>query len=667
MINKIKEHDKLLYLFSMLLFIGSLFSAFSIKSVHADWGAGAVSDCVSGCYVSNLHWERQNIRSKSQEVYTSRGWMSIERYFQLNNFTSSMLNDFLNAEDQFMIVNGGFKPIGVLTWNVDTHPLDKFPGLSQEQSARARAMMKSKVPGFQHHPLVAWGLFGETKKLCTGSQICVCNTGSGPKVTYSSSTQKDNTSITGEYSYYIQITPVKPVGFENLSAEEKTQWYATHQTQRSSVKLTEFGTFVRNFNFGSINGQSGSDSAWNNFVSQAQRLATKDINDTLELNEANKKGFQRGGVFTISTMVKRVTISASTTTQYKTTYDCVDKGNGTTQYQKVSGPVAVSKTISNPKFSDTGGNSSTSNSSFININSNTGYTPKTSYQIMNVRCNRDLFNRVVARTNSKNISYGSGSASTAQSPIVKYSTATFYNNLDINFFYGGQDCDFKCSATPTGQSAGPNDASANVQNRGNNQSKYGAQTVDGNSNDKFSFFRDNVSHETRLDVWHPNSLNSDVTYNQDTPAFKTTVTLDTSGTPKGELFRLLDDSNSILIDGKNMTNVASKTLDRQLNRLNWQASYSSEKGKEHKVNVHYAYKVKIKTTVPIPSTNGVNSSVVVDTENLDISCTNTYNTTEPTKATIYGTPAESGYKPKTSFDKANNKYLTVGFVKSSAE
>ena len=674
--KKFFEHNNTYLIITSFVALFSLFFSFNVNITYAGNDGTSGNNCGASCLSFNHYWKKTNFRSRRETLPLLRKNGTIVYVYVDNFFNNSLVttpqyqvDDFLNSPDQWILSRvpgegGGFFYLNNESFNWGSRSVQvsyPFEGRSVNRSIEIyQEVIDKRGQRFKDKGFAVYGKFPVSSNLCTET-VCTCEVGSGPKRKSlgreHSSFEADKVKVSGDYSYQITITPVKPIGFEKLSKEEQAEWLATHKSQKTEPKLTAFGEFVRNYNYNNFSGQIDSQKLWDEFKRQAEQKSKEEIKtENINLSEENLKGFQRGGAFTITTNVKKVTISGSVTTDYIGIYDCIKGSDGKGHYQLKS-KVASRTLVSEP---NSGGVSKS-----INFDTIGGYTPKYSYQIINVRCNRNYFSDLVRNTKSTITSGSKNLSSSAQSPLVENGIATFYNNLDTIFFYDGKDCIFKCSASPTGQSAGPNDASNNIQNRGNNQTKYGAQTIDGNSNDSFSFFRDNIFKVVRVDVWHPIVDNNEMSYNADTPAYKTKFILRKAGTPRAELFSVTDESGNVIL--KDFPTNSTLTLNGQRNKFGYQGGYASEKDKEHRTNLRFTYSVNTKISVPTLNVYGVVSSTDYDTEALDVTCYTTFNTTVPQRASVAHGPKANNYKDNSDFNNEDNKTLKVGFVKASAE
>ncbi len=680
--KKFFEHNNTYLIITSFVALFSLFFSFNVNITYAGNDGTSGNNCGASCFYFNYYWRKTNIRSRWETLPLLRRngtivYIFAKDFFNNENITTPQyqVDDFLNSPDQWILSRvpregGGFFYLNNDNFNWGSRSVQVSYPFEERSVNRSieiyQEVISKRGQRFKDKGFAVYGKFPVSSNLCTET-VCSCEVGSGPKRNSlgreHSSFEADKVKVSGDYSYQITITPVKPIGFEKLSEEEQAEWLATHKSQKTEPKLTAFGEFVRNYNYNNFSGQIDSQKLWDEFKRQAEQKSKEEIKtENINLSEENLKGFQRGGAFTITTNVKKVTISGSVTTDYIGIYDCIKGSDGKGHYQLTS-KVASRTLVSEPNANAEDGSQAVPRG--VNFDTIGGYTPKYSYQILNVRCNRTDFDALVRNTNSKVTSGAKTLSSSAQSPVVNNKIATFYDKLDTRFFYEGKDCVFKCSADPTGQSAGSNDASNNVQNRGNNQTKYGAQTTEGNSNDSFSFFRDNIFKVVRFDVWHPIVDNQEMSYNADTPAYKTKLILDKTGTPKAELFSVTDEAGNIIL--KDFPTNSTLTLNGQRNKFGYQGGYASEKGKEHRTNLHFTYSVNTKISVPTLNVNGVVGSTDYGTEALDVTCDTTFNTTTPQGASVAHGPKANNYKDNSGFNNDNNKSLKTGFIKASAE
>lgn len=671
MIEKIKENK----IFSFLLMIISLVgivSSLNIKTASAaDWngsGNGCYGNCSGDLYAAE--WKDVKGATKYSLYYTygSAGYQVQWYLYSFFEARGGDLDAFLRAEEQYIFMVKRYSnyhwsiPLKLnLSWSEDDTGYDyTLPYKNLAESRRIYDSLSSwERKQVLNHPFVLYGKFGKPCETKGGACKCVVGE-TRPSYTKNQNKKTNDKSVTIDYSYRVVISPVKPKGFESLSKEDKDEWLKTHVTQELTPELTEAGKFIQKFNLGEIKGSYDSSEKWDSLSAKLKDLNNKEqFNSNVNLNSQNLKGFQRGGVYTITTYVKQVTVQASTSDIVRVDTSCVLTGTNSSDWKTKE--TAIKKTVSDANVD---GNN---NVKSVQISGNTGYSPRKSYQILNVRCNKTEFQKMVERTGSTVFSFGEGTASTAQSPVAKNRVATYYNDLNTDFFYNGKECNFKCNASPVGHPRGGNDSARNIQNNGDNTKNYGAQSSF-ISNNSFTFFRDNQVNLIRYDIWHPTSLPGDIAFNEaENTAYKTTVTLDPNGTPSGELFNFLDDSNHVLLAGATLKSNNSVTLNGQYNKFGYQGAYSSEKDHEQKTNLYHVYKVAVKTNVPTLGPNGLTNKTVQSTESLSMSCPNLFNTTDSVNAEIYNGPKEDNYKPVTRFNASSNRYTSVDFVKTSAE
>lgn len=523
--------------------------------------------------------------------------------------------------------------------------------------------------------------------------IGYCYPGSKPTYTFVEKTASGPKEIKGPYSVFVRVDPVKPQGFEKLSDEQKSHWEKTHKSQIVGPVLTPFGEYLDK-NRETINelkalgksGGIGEDSnyrkLWDKFEREANEAIAKGIpNVDVVLTAENKEGFGRGGAFTFTETVKEASISTIHNQDLYDRYECVTKYRSEIEFVEVSSNEKYDTEINGKYYRfdyvqkpyqviEKTGSKVKKDGEYtdgvLRIES-PNYTPNRSFQELNVRCNIDEFNILVSRTNSTVQTLGSGHGSaTAQSPTVEKSIATFYNDLTTDFYYNGKSCNtiIGCSINFSSSSQ---EISFNKGKSGNMiGDSFGAQSEDKTSS-KFSFFRDNVSREIRNDIWGPviKTNPAEITETRFDPTM-TFITLDTKATPTGEMFTLENKDRKTIIDGNQLSTKNALMFEGTENRFNWKAKWASEKDRPHRMNVKYAYKIKMKnTTINKFNRNGVETGE--DEYVLDVYCDVTLNTDSEVEPIIKNQPKEEEYKPFNEFNDNENKFIEVNFVKSSAE
>lgn len=520
-----------------------------------------------------------------------------------------------------------------------------------------------------------------------------------PTYRYTHTADRGNPKITGDYSVLVKVEPVKPAGFEKLTAQQQADWEATHKTQIEGPVLTPFGEYldknrdtIRKLKEYGKSGGVGVHSSyrrlWEKFARGAQEAAAKPLPKLdIQMSDENKEGFGRGGTFTFSEQVKKATVSTNHAQDLYDKYECVQTsqdrdlyipvpkgqhdttrpdGNGGTIYLRHDPVTIITGRVQKTRSNVERDGNFTKNGVFNVIG--TDYNPTVSYQMLNVRCNIDDFRSLAARTNSEILTFGSGNGSaTAKSPIVKNSLSTAYNDVDVDFYYSGKSCNqiWGCSTSPN--AGGVGDASYNKQDKGDIDGvSFGAQSKEKISSN-FEFFRDNVPNLIRNDVSVPADRNVGEEIGEwQKAATATFITLDPTGTPAADMFTLQDEDEKTLITGKELPSKNYLLFDKEVNKFNWKASWASEKDRPHGMNIRYAYKPIIKNT-SVEAWNRENASTGITQYNLDIFCDVEFDTLEVKDPIIKNTPKSEPYQPITKFNNDKSKTLKVSFVKSSVE
>lgn len=509
-----------------------------------------------------------------------------------------------------------------------------------------------------------------------------CDIGFGNKYE-KTSTSSANDTVTGPYSVMVTVYPQKPVNFSSLTPTQQQEWKRTHRVQSKGPVKTPFGKYLDSNRAklrqlkelgksGGVGENSNYRKAWEEFASGARKAASEPIPElSVQLDKANLEGNTRGAVFTYVEQVKNATVSTVHQQDLYTEYDCVMKTfykeakvkdkNGKIKKEKVP----YYRTVRKPVKKNAKIDGSYAKSEVVAITAD-GYTPRTSYQTLTVKCNKDGFDSIVASTGSTVISETTA-AQSAKSPTVQGRFASFYNSLDKSFFYSGKSCDDIYGCTPEPISTVNDDRVNNKLNTGAlvNADSYGAQADNKNAS-QFAIFRDNIAKAIRNDVWYPKyKAGTGLTYDN-SPATRTYLVLDKNGTPNGDYFELQDVNGKVLLDGKSLQSKWHTVLSGQVNTFKWRSSWASEAGKPHKLNTIYGYKPTIAST--IPASYGKDGGSNVDrTSVLDLLCLTKYNTIEMSKPIVVNGPKELTNETFSQFQNSVYSYYAVNFVKSSAE
>ena len=512
-----------------------------------------------------------------------------------------------------------------------------------------------------------------------------CDIGEGP-LSQPATPIPSEINVSGTYSVMLTLTPVKPIGFEKLDKKQQDEWYATHQSQQIGPYLTPYGKFLSE-HMGEIQALQGQpDSAWQSMQSQIEATIAQPYNlETLTLNDANLKGIQRGGAYTITEYTKPVSLRVQKQTEQYDTYGCdwetyttweyerdpqtgyYKKDEDTGRFKEV--PVEKWRTRYSYKGRITGETYITSITDSGMSWDTGGYPPSNSFQIVSVRCNASELAKLIAATGSTAYSGNTRASSSAQSPKVSGTIATFYNHLTKEFFYDGTDCErnTECQLSPHILTNNPNDPNYKPESGDVGETPFGAESK-GVRSDHFTFFRDNVENLITNDVWAPNisKMYQDFVVKEATPN-ATYLTLSKEGTPRGEMFNIEDVHNNVVIDGNKFPTINYYVAKQKENQFNWKASWSTDQDYPHKANIKYGYRLHVVTTVPTLNASGIVGTSTKSDEFIDVFCGMLIDKRQPNKPIVYNKPDEYDYKPFTEFDNTKGKYITVDFVKTSAE
>ena len=342
MIDNIKNNKAFSLLLLFVSVIGIL-SSLNVKVVSANGnynssGESCKANCGGDFY--DAGWRDVKGVHRKSIFKTIRGtpW-HLESFFQAKG---EDIDKFLAAEEQYIFFMKDSSssdwgiPLGInLGWTDDDSGYDYvLPGKSLTESRRIYDSLSSRERYLAlNHPFILYGKF--SKPCETRGGACKCAIGeTKPSYTRNQNYKNNDKSIAVDYSYRVVITPVKPKGFESLSKEEQEDWKKTHIAQELAPELTEAGKFIRSFNLGEIRGTYNSSEQWDDLVNKLKDLNNKEpYNGNVNLNAQNLKGFQRGGVYTITTYVKQVNVQASSSDIVRVDTSCALTGDNSSDWK----------------------------------------------------------------------------------------------------------------------------------------------------------------------------------------------------------------------------------------------------------------------------------------------------------------------------------------------
>lgn len=478
-------------------------------------------------------------------------------------------------------------------------------------------------------------------------------------------TSIQNDIISGVYSYYIKLIPIKPDGFETLSKEQQKEWEETHIEQALPPQKTELANFLEENKEKIVKLQEENDYLKNLSIEDEEKeenidrrnkynadiLALKRIINELneesnevmnfEFDEDNKKGLSKGGVFTVIVMQKKIAVSFNH--GFKSVIEREECDDGSSE-------LVDSKPYTHLMSTD------------LDIIVQNDYTIESSYQILSARCNRDNVTELAKDTESEILS-DNNLITVLQSPKVSQAKAEYFNNIDISFFFNPSDkgsCAklYSCTSKPTttGQETDKNTYLSSVNNQlGATSNNKGAS--------KFVFFRDNTDHIIRNNIWYLTKQDNDDNILSSKKAEITIINLNKNGTPNGDNFKLLDKNNNVILTGNELKDKNIKILDNEHNYFNWQGKFASDNKYPHKFKLNYMYNV-------VSNFEGVNTFNIngVNTENqstlINVTCPVKLDSKNDFTPTYFNMPKEFDETDikDVLFDKT---HIEVGFVKSS--
>lgn len=402
-----------------------------------------------------------------------------------------------------------------------------------------------------------------------------------------------NDIISGIYSYYVKLIPVKPEGFETLSQEQQEEWERTHIEQALPPQKTELADFLEENKETITKLQEENDYLKGLTIEEEEQeenidrrnkynadvLALKqvinDLNDesneamNFEFDEDNKQGLSKGGVFTVIVMQKKIAIGFNHGFKSEVEREECDDG---------SSEIIDSKPYTHLMSTD------------LDIIVQNDYIIESSYQILSARCNHDDVQELANTTGSEVISENN-LITVLQSPKVTEDKAEYFNDIDISFFFNSSEkgsCSnlFSCTSKQTQD----NKESDNNTYLSSVNNQLGA-TSNNKGASKFIFFRDNTNHIIRNNIWYLAKKDEDDNIVSSQQAESTIVNIDKNGTPNGENFKLLDKEGNTVFTGNDLQNENVKILDGEHNHFNWQGKFASDNNYPHKFRLNYMYNV----------------------------------------------------------------------------
>lgn len=475
-------------------------------------------------------------------------------------------------------------------------------------------------------------------------------------------------AVEGVYSVEVKVSP-----FDNF--------VGSLHSQTTNVVLTPLGQYIEankgliaqmvaGDKSGAFDEGSNYRTTWEAFLNGAQNAAAQGVQDIpLNISDANKKGLSKGGGIRVSENLKRVSIASSHWQDKYLEYHCVTEirqGQGHYishgEYPPMSGDPDEQLTYTD-SWTETYSYPVTIWKYVDRVSIDGNYTQSNVTPIIGAPYESKSWTHRTVRCNT-----GAFTSSTGGNELVT-------GNKDFYFSPGqcqdGPNAVFKCYVDPLhgkGMSGEIQKNKAASHKKDDKSGKFGAYAEDEKIvGQSFQFFRDNKSHPIRLDVWFPTSTDSRVEL-APSPT-RTLITLSKTGTP-GKLFVLEDANKNTLANGEEI-NSGKNTFDfaGTANLFYWKSSWASDLGFPHGMNSEFAYKPKIRATVP----SQVNQHRITGTEDIstviDVSCQSHYSTLE-SKSIVKNRPEEiSNYRTeiKTTFDNSDSKALKVSFAKSSSD
>lgn len=597
---------------------------------------------------------------------------SIERHVRDAGGNDKFLSDCQHSEYLWYLRSGGNG-----FWAIYTDgATQNVPWLPGQQDPRRSG--DSRWGDYLNSQGNLWGS-GRVNIICSGTFKPQERNNSSTE--YKTDSQK--LTLKGTYATSTTVAPVRTAEYMTYTAAQKQEWNDTHENQESDSLLSPFGIWY-NANLKRINaleGKSGND--FKNSKAQIESEAKAAIakgqeHPTVTLSDKNRKGFAKGGVINVIEAEREQKIEIGNSRDLKKTSTWVE--------QLINGRwVEKSGTRRDSGWVETGVKGQKPSAIL------TSPVGKSFWQMLHAKCNdygmtsvgNDLGNQAI------NVSGSSKSASETlhtkayssqrdlQLGNVSSSTESFRSTSYDTFYNQTEGClpVIDCVSDPTAEGSG-SDSVNNIQDNGEKRDgTYGAQAqaVIGAENkilssDAFTFFRDNDTHNVRVDLWYPrlNTEGTGITIDAK-PTLYSRFFFDKAGTPSKDLFTVYNNKNKVL-DGNDVAKGKGLLFNSEVTTLGVAAQWASDEGKPHRYNADWVSEPSVANTVytTVDGKGGASNSQT-DTSKIRVYCPMSLNTKEINKPAIDPDPSPSNpVLPLHEFNADANKSVAVDFVRAGS-
>lgn len=402
-IQKYKLTDVFVFLVSLL----GVISFSNVKKVSAEYVSnGGTHNSFVQYIIYDAHWQKvgDNIRSGGQSFplatyYANWNTATVDTFFdKMNNADSkARKKDFLSARDRWVPwvhsnYGSGISPVN--TWSGGIRNiLGNFPNDDGRTNEIYNEMFR-KIPNFNEKGSFVYGYFTNRECSQQDNKTCTCKVGDRkPTRVENRNYQTNREFIDIDYSYRVVATPVKPKGYDSLTDEQKQAWLETHQTQSTAPSLTAAGQYLTSFDKNTIQGAYDSKEKWDDLMKRFNDLNNQNTTSgQIQFTPNNQKGIAKGAVYTVTTYVKKVRLQASVTDH--TQVDTVCEKTSDFHSKWVEHTKVLKELYSDLNTND------------VDVMADTGYYPKTSFQILSVLCNKKgaktITNTIISKAKDSN-------------------------------------------------------------------------------------------------------------------------------------------------------------------------------------------------------------------------------------------------------------------------
>lgn len=496
--------------------------------------------------------------------------------------------------------------------------------------------------------------------------------------------------ISGVYATMMIVSPVVPDGFDTLSQSQQEEWLRTHHPQSGEPRLTDLGLAIQKSSkegtFRAIQ-ESGPEQGRKLFTSLSNAISQKLIGEDyldgmIELTPENRKGFARGGAFTVTRLVKRVSITYDSSKRTRENYGCQEQFSHYIEFKRLETcrdnekpdtlankcyhtkyrPVYVPKKVvtfkddePNPPSVVDPNNVASPYADNLKITVSDDWVPDQSFQVIAVRCNSTALKNRLKDVGGE-ILQDERLVTVGKSQVVENDYAKFFNDLPMSFYYSGEECkkSMTCSTHPR-QALKNSDAKQNQQSKNMIKEDYGAQ-LNYRSSNRFNLKKNGQEWEVRVDIptiapkgQFPELLLPDTVFS--------TVVVKRPDNYMSDGFLFQNKHRENLFETSNQA-----VLEGEVNRFYVRNEGTSDEAETHKFMLRYDYIPIIVAQIPIKMTGTDIIETAAQEETIFMSCPVVFSETDNRGILIHNEPKQEIPKATGFVDSATRQHLTITYT-----